>query len=141
MNPIPPTPTRHSPLLQPSVQWTLAVVLLVCFGMLGGRIAMHHELPRAEPRRDADAKLLCLDVNAAAEHELSLLPTVGPVLAKRIVQDRQQRGRFESVEDLRRVPGIGPKTIAEIAEYCCVEVASPQDEIAPPHEAIATNQQ
>ncbi|GAA4456495.1 helix-hairpin-helix domain-containing protein [Novipirellula rosea] len=140
MNPSTPTPTRHSPLLQPSVQWTLAVVLTLCFVTLGGRIASRSGTPQSEPIRDADAKLLCLDLNAAAEHELSLLPTVGPVLANRIVQDRQQRGRFQSLDDLRRVPGIGPKTIAEIADYCCVEVAFPQHAIAPPQDAIATNQ-
>ncbi|WP_372726351.1 ComEA family DNA-binding protein [Novipirellula sp.] len=141
MSPSTPNPTRHSPLLQPAVQWTLAVVLTLCFAALGGQIASRIGMPQSEPIRDAEAKLLCLDLNAAAEHELSLLPTVGPVLANRIVQDRQQRGRFQSVDDLRRVSGIGPKTIAEIAAYCCVEVAFPHDAIAPPHEAIATNQQ
>ncbi|EMI22664.1 competence protein ComEA [Rhodopirellula maiorica SM1] len=133
MNSSNPTPTRHSPLLQPSVQWTLAVVLLLCFGVLGGRIVSQSGTPRSEPLRDTDAKLLCLDLNTAAEHELSLLPTVGPVLANRIVQDRQQRGRFESIDDLRRVTGIGPKTIAEIAAYCCVDAAPRGDVIAANH--------
>ena len=36
---------------------------------------------------------------------------VGPVLARQIVEDRNSNGPFKSVENLQRVPGIGPRTI------------------------------
>ncbi|WP_442507591.1 ComEA family DNA-binding protein [Novipirellula sp. SH528] len=133
MNPSTPTPKRHSPLLQSSVQWTLAIGLMVCFGVLGVKIARQSGTIQPQPNRQDGIKLLCLDLNKAAEHELSLLPTVGPVLANRIVRDRQQRGRFHSVDDLQRVPGIGPKKIAEIADYCCVDIEPPKDAIAANH--------
>jgi competence protein ComEA len=38
------------------------------------------------------------------------LPGVGPVLARRIIADREQRGPFGSIANLRRVKGIGPRS-------------------------------
>lgn len=54
------------------------------------------------------------DFNTAPASELSLLPGIGPEMAKRIIVEREARGPFRSVEDLSRVRGIGPKTIRQI---------------------------
>lgn len=48
-----------------------------------------------------------LDLNHATATDLTRLPGVGPVLAERIVAARGARGAFESVDDLRRVRGLG----------------------------------
>lgn len=58
-----------------------------------------------------------IDVNTATVAELERLPQVGPTLAQRIVEERAARGRFRSVEDLRRVRGIGPKTYEGLRDY------------------------
>ena len=58
--------------------------------------------------------LMEVDLNSADVMELALLPGIGPVLADRIVEDRHERGRFESVDNLLRVRGIGPSKLAEI---------------------------
>jgi competence protein ComEA len=55
-----------------------------------------------------------VDINTAAWPELAELPGIGETLARRIVESREQQGPFESLEDLDRVPGIGPKTLAEL---------------------------
>lgn len=55
-----------------------------------------------------------VDVNAATVEQLVGLPRVGPVLAQRIVDYRTAHGPFASVDDLQRVPGIGPATLAEL---------------------------
>ena len=49
-------------------------------------------------------------------HILATLPNVGMVRAKRIVESRASRGAraFTRPADLLRVPGIGPKTIANL---------------------------
>ncbi|MBX3270049.1 MAG: helix-hairpin-helix domain-containing protein [Sandaracinaceae bacterium] len=52
-----------------------------------------------------------IDVNAASPAELELLPRIGPSLAARIVEARERDGPFESVDDLGRVRGIGPRTV------------------------------
>lgn len=55
-----------------------------------------------------------LDLNRASAQELDALPGIGPVLAERIVQHRQQNGAFRRVEDLAAVRGIGPRAIARL---------------------------
>jgi competence protein ComEA len=60
-----------------------------------------------------------LDLNTATVAELDALPGVGPVLAQRIVDHREQ-GPFTSVDQLDDVPGIGPARAAELAELVTV---------------------
>jgi competence protein ComEA len=55
-----------------------------------------------------------VDLNAATLADLDALPGVGPVLAQRILDWRQEHGRFTSVEELQEVPGIGPATYADL---------------------------
>lgn len=59
--------------------------------------------------------LMPIAINHASVHELQRLPRVGPVLAARIVAERQARGPFRSAADLQRVPGIGARTAARLA--------------------------
>ncbi|UKA61061.1 helix-hairpin-helix domain-containing protein [Arthrobacter sp. FW306-04-A] len=55
-----------------------------------------------------------LNLNTATAEELDALPKVGPVLAKRIVEWRQQHGPFAAVEDLDAVDGVGPKMMESL---------------------------
>jgi len=62
-----------------------------------------------------------IHLNTATARDLEALPGIGPVLAQRIVQRRQdlveQRGHgFESVDELLSVPGIGAKRLAAIRD-------------------------
>lgn len=58
-----------------------------------------------------------LDLNAATQAELELLPGIGPATAKAIVDFRTQSGGFRSIDDLDKVPGIGPKTVERVKPY------------------------
>lgn len=55
-------------------------------------------------RRAPDGERARVDVNTASAQLLTTLPGVGPVTAQRILEGRP----YHSVEDLLRVPGIGP---------------------------------
>ena len=55
-----------------------------------------------------------VEINSANAAQLDLLPAIGPKLALRIVEDRVANGRFETLKDLDRVKGIGPKTLEKI---------------------------
>jgi competence protein ComEA len=57
-----------------------------------------------------------LRLNAASEAELETLPGVGPVLAARIVAQRERTGGFAAAEDLLAVDGIGDKTFAQLRD-------------------------
>ncbi len=61
-----------------------------------------------------------IDLNTASASELELLPDVGPTLAARIVDDREQLGPFQSIDDLDRVEGVGPRTIAGLRAFVLV---------------------
>ena len=62
-----------------------------------------------------------VDVNAADVAALERLPGVGPVLAQRIVEERERRGPFHSAEELSRVRGIGPKILEGVKDYVVAE--------------------
>ncbi|WP_322521269.1 helix-hairpin-helix domain-containing protein [Guyparkeria halophila] len=55
-----------------------------------------------------------LNINQASAAELETLKGIGPVYAERIVEYRSEQGRFESVDQLADVQGIGEKTVAAI---------------------------
>lgn len=61
-----------------------------------------------------------MDVNAASEAHLCLLPGIGPALAARVVEHRRSRGGFCSIEELTDVKGIGPKTLARLRPLIAV---------------------
>ena len=58
-----------------------------------------------------------LDLNTATAEQLDGLPGVGPVTAQRILSWRDAHGRFNSVDELQEVDGIGPKTFSQIAPH------------------------
>lgn len=65
-----------------------------------------------------------IDLNRATAQELMTLPGIGPALADRIIEDRQTKGPFQSVNDLSRIRGIKAKTIEKLAPH--VEVSKPE---------------
>jgi len=56
------------------------------------------------------------DLNAATQEDLETLPRIGPALAQRILDWREENGRFRAVEDLLAVPGIGEKLLAGLQD-------------------------
>jgi competence ComEA-like helix-hairpin-helix protein len=71
------------------------------------------------------------DVNSAPASELSLLPGIGYELANRLVEYRETNGPYQSLDDLNRVRGIGPKTLAQIEPMVVFGPVSNQS-ITPP---------
>ncbi|ROO61755.1 competence protein ComEA [Micromonospora sp. Llam0] len=61
-----------------------------------------------------------VDLNAASQQQLETLPGVGPVLAQRIIDHRERVGRFASVNDLRKVSGIGDARFDQLRELVTV---------------------
>jgi competence protein ComEA len=74
-----------------------------------------------------------IDVNAADEIDLELLPGIGPVRAREIVRLREERGGFRSLAELADVRGIGPVTLERLAA-CATVGESAAARAAPPTE-------
>ena len=55
-----------------------------------------------------------VEINSATWVEWLQLEGIGPSLAHRIVADRKLNGPFASIDELSRVPGIGPATLDRI---------------------------
>jgi comEA protein len=62
-----------------------------------------------------------IDLNSASASELELLPQIGPALSQRIIDYRKTKGKFQKIEDLMKVPGIGPKTFEKIKDFLTVK--------------------
>ncbi|MDR1731272.1 MAG: helix-hairpin-helix domain-containing protein [Synergistaceae bacterium] len=58
-----------------------------------------------------------LDINRATAEELTRLKGVGPALARRIVEYRSQNGRFQNINDLLQVRGIGAKKLEKLRKF------------------------
>ncbi|MGW4378575.1 helix-hairpin-helix domain-containing protein [Kitasatospora sp. NPDC004531] len=55
-----------------------------------------------------------LSLNRSSAEQLDSLPGVGPALAQRILQYRLSHGPFHSLDQLRHVPGIGPRKYEDL---------------------------
>ena len=99
----------------------IIVLVLACALVLGLVVTRHRRLASATPIVIApgspDSYSLRLDINAASWREIALLPAIGESKARAVVAEREKNGPFKSADDLRRVPGIGDKTIADLKPY------------------------
>jgi competence protein ComEA len=82
------------------------------------RTALHDDV---KDRADFNWPDMRLDINRANAAELALLPGLGERLAQRILDDRARNGRFASVDELERVPGVGDTMIERLREYVVAE--------------------
>ncbi|GAB2896666.1 hypothetical protein GCM10027202_25580 [Microvirgula curvata] len=60
------------------------------------------------------AAFAAVNVNTASQAELEALNGIGPAKARAILDYRQKNGPFKSVDDLKKVTGIGDKTLESI---------------------------
>lgn len=87
---------------------------------LGESASKKYGSAKAGSGKKNNNQMLRVCINSASASELQQLPGIGPALAQRIVETRNS-GRFTSVEDLLRVPGIGKAKLAKLRDYVEVD--------------------
>jgi len=117
-----------------------AVIAFLCLGFIGGltvKSVREHHSPLAEatgpervsvtqtadtshnfnPARLAPRRI---DINRADRSTLERLPGIGPVMAQRIIDFREQHGPFQHVEMLKSVRGIGVKSLETLRPHITI---------------------
>jgi len=57
-----------------------------------------------------------ININTASVEELDSLPGIGPTIAQRIIDYRDENGPFQTIEDILNVSGVGPSTFDQIKD-------------------------
>ena len=79
----------------------LLLAISICFAIYGVAIA-------------------AVNINTATKEELTSLQGIGEKRAQDIIDDRTKNGPFKSVDDLEKVPGIGPGRMKQIRSQISV---------------------
>ena len=61
-----------------------------------------------------------VNINTATKNELDQLPGIGPSIAQRIIEYREEKGNFQKIEDVQNVKGIGDAKYEEIKDSITV---------------------
>ncbi len=64
---------------------------------------------------------LIVNINTANETELEQLPGIGPSISSKIVDYRNQNGKFKNIEDIKNVTGIGDSKYEKIKDFIKVK--------------------
>ena len=110
------------------------VLLMLSLALLAGLVVSYFDRTHPDAIRDFDVKKnavpvpnmleeipvedhgtpLLIDINSASAKDFQQLPGIGPSIAQRIVDHRTKIGKFNAIEDITHVSGIGPKTLERL---------------------------
>lgn len=70
---------------------------------------------------DNEGDNVMVNINKATQTELETLPGIGPAMALRIIEHREENGDFENIEEIKNVKGIGDAKFENIKNNICVK--------------------
>lgn len=77
-------------------------------------------LPGATATDEPSEDIELININTASVEELDSLPGIGPTIAQRIIDYRDENGLFQTIEDIMNVSGVGPSTFDQIKDLITV---------------------
>lgn len=106
----------------------LAVSLLVGSAVVGARRVFPSSIPdfggasgqRGQASPVGALPMWPVDINTAGVDDLVRLPGIGPVRAAEIVLQRELRGGYSTLEELLEIKGIGPVTLDGLRDKATV---------------------
>lgn len=103
-----------------SLKQSFCAFLVVTF-IAGGLNMMAASRLHAAPKANAQITApVMVNINKAGVEELDKIRGVGPAMAQRIVEFREQNGPFKTVDDLVQVRGIGGSKLQKIKDQITV---------------------
>ena len=88
----------------------MACILMLCLGLFCGSMPAMAQKTAADPATTAGANNAAkINLNSATAEQLASLPGIGAATAKLIIEHRTNVGKFNRVEELMNVKGIGEK--------------------------------
>ena len=95
----------------------MVCVLALCFVLLCG------SMPALAQKADADSApagektaASKINLNSATAEQLTSIPGIGPATAKLIIEHRTKAGKFNRIEELMNIRGIGEKKFQQIKD-------------------------
>lgn len=70
--------------------------------------------------KNTSVKSSKININTATQTELETLPGIGPSTAEKIINYRKENGKFGSIEDIKKVSGIGESKYSKIKDYIII---------------------
>ena len=87
----------------------IACVLALCLGLVLSSVSvLAQKAGPASPEK--------INLNTATVEQLQTLPGIGPVIAKSIVEHRTKVGKFNRIEEVINVKGVGEKKFEKIKD-------------------------
>jgi len=87
----------------------IACVLTLCLGLVLGSVSVLAQKAGPAPTEK-------INLNSATVEQLQTLPGIGPAIAKSIVEHRTKVGKFNRIEEVINVKGVGEKKFEKIKD-------------------------
>ena len=87
----------------------------------GGKGTANTNSPQPPAIHPSEATRQCVNLNTASAEELEVLPGIGDVTARKIVEFRERNGRFRRPEEVIIIEGFSERKYRAIANLICVE--------------------
>jgi len=87
----------------------IACLLALCLGLVLSSVSVLAQKPAPSPAEK-------ISLNSATVEQLQTLPGIGPSIAKSIVDHRIKAGKFNRIEEVINVKGVGEKKFQKIKD-------------------------
>ena len=91
----------------------IVCVLVLCLGLAFSSVSVMAQKSSGAPSEK-------INLNSATAEQLQSIPGIGPVTAKSIVEYRTKVGKFNKIEEIINVKGIGEKKFQKIKDRLAV---------------------